>query len=153
MNDTKWFLTSGHSNWTICSQLNWFCSEIFPHFYPSYWEVQFLITPERGRKEAAGAENGEKGFLQKWIRHRGFCTWGIQVGPFAACRADFVLKIFHLSTFHTGRSNSLLPQREEGRKEGAGAENGKNGLTQKWMRHSGLSATFQIIFEMRCHAE
>ena len=21
-----------------------------PHFYLSYWEVQFLITPERGRK-------------------------------------------------------------------------------------------------------
>ena len=33
---------------------------MFPPFYPSYWEVQFLITPERRRKEGAGAENGEK---------------------------------------------------------------------------------------------
>ena len=35
------------------------------------------------------------------------------------------MKGFHLPTFHTGDSNFLLPQREEGRKEGAGAENGK----------------------------
>ena len=38
----------GHSNWIICSLLNWFSFKIFSTFYFSYWEVQFLITPERG---------------------------------------------------------------------------------------------------------
>ena len=45
----------------------------------------FLITPERGRKEGAGADNGEKGITPKWMRLRGFWPWGIQTGPFAAC--------------------------------------------------------------------
>ena len=40
-------------------------SQKFPPFHLSYMEVQFLITPERGRKEAPGAENGEKGITQK----------------------------------------------------------------------------------------
>ena len=59
--DRKWFLTLGHSNWTICSLLSRFCSKNFPLVYLLYWEVQFLITPERGRKVlsvAAGPENG-----------------------------------------------------------------------------------------------
>ena len=46
------------------------------------------------------------------MRQRGFSTWGIQTGPFAACGADFVQLIFHLFYFHTGESNYLLPQRE-----------------------------------------
>ena len=84
VNETLGFQTLGHSNWTTCSLLSWFCSKMFPLFYLSYWEVQFLITPERGRKEAAGAEIGKMGITQKWMRHRGFSTWGIQIGPFAA---------------------------------------------------------------------
>ena len=68
--------TKGHSNWTICSLFKWFCSKIIPPSWPIYWGLPFLITPERGRKEAAGAENGEKGITQKWMRHRGFRPWG-----------------------------------------------------------------------------
>ena len=50
---------SRHLNWTICSLFSRFCPNIFPPIYLLYWEVQFLIviTPERGSKEAAGAEN------------------------------------------------------------------------------------------------
>ena len=131
MDETQGFLYLGHSNWTICSLLSWFCFKIFPSSWSLYWRVQFLITPERerGRKEAAGAENGENGFTQKWMRHRGFCTWGIQTGPFAACWADFVPKFFHQPDLYTGESNSSLPQREE---------NEKKGFTQKWMRHRGF---------------
>ena len=55
----------------------------------------FLITPERGRKEGAGAENWE---IQKWMRHRFFLPWCIQTGPFAAWQTDFVPKHFHLFT-------------------------------------------------------
>ena len=46
------------------------------------------------------------------MRHGGLCTWGIQTGPFAACKANFVPKIFRLPDLYTGESNSLLPQRE-----------------------------------------
>ena len=47
--------------------------------------LPFLITPERGGKEAAWAENGGKCITQNWMRHRWFSTWGIQTGPFKAC--------------------------------------------------------------------
>ena len=40
---------------------------MFPPIYLSYWEVQFLITPERGRKEGASTEYGEKGITQKYL--------------------------------------------------------------------------------------
>ena len=85
VDETQGFQYLGHSNWTIWSLLNWLCSKKFPTFCPSYWEVQLLITPETGRKEAAGTENGEKGITQKLRRHRGFCTWGIQNGLLATC--------------------------------------------------------------------
>ena len=56
------------------------------------------------------------------MRHRDFCTWGIQTGPFAARKADFVPKIFHLFTQPPIIYQSLLfPERE--RKEAAGATN------------------------------
>ena len=85
VNETQGFLILEHSNWTICSLLGWFSSKIVSPFYRSYWEVQFLITPERGSKEGAGAENGEKRITQMWMKHSGFWPWGIQIGPFAAC--------------------------------------------------------------------
>ena len=54
----------------------------------------------------------DKGFTQKWMTHRGFSTWGIQTGPFAACWTDFVPKFYHPSDLYSGEANSLLPQRE-----------------------------------------
>ena len=60
------------------------------------------------------------------MRHGGFCTWGIQTGPLSAFGADFIQKIVHLFYFHTGKSNHLLPQREE---------KPKKGFTEKWLRH------------------
>ena len=60
VNETQGFLYLGHSNWTICSLLRWFCTKYFPLSYLSYWEVQFHITPERGREEGAGAKDGEQ---------------------------------------------------------------------------------------------
>ena len=64
VDETQGFLYLGLSNWTICSLWNWLCSKKCPPFYFSYWEVQFLITPERGRKEGAGAENGKRNSLE-----------------------------------------------------------------------------------------
>ena len=57
---TLGFLTLGHSNWTICTQLNWFCHINCPPFYQASHNNPFLITAERGRKEAAGAEHGKR---------------------------------------------------------------------------------------------
>ena len=37
MDDTEGIECLGHSNWTICSPLSPFCSEIFPTFSLSYW--------------------------------------------------------------------------------------------------------------------
>ena len=64
------------------------------------------------------------------MRHRGFCTWGIQTGPFADCLADFVPKIYALLTFILWAPISYY-SRERGRKEAAEAGNGKKGITQK----------------------
>ena len=57
-------------------------------------------------------KRAKSGYHKKWIRYRGFSTWGIQIGPIAACGADFVPKFYYLPTIHTGESKSLLPQRE-----------------------------------------
>ena len=37
MDKTEGFQCLGHSNWTTCSPLSHFCSEIFPTFSLSYW--------------------------------------------------------------------------------------------------------------------
>ena len=70
--------------------------------------------------------------LQKWTRQVGFSAWGIQIGPFAACSADFIFQNLLLFNFHTG-GQFLLPQR---------ANNEKREFTQlqKWTRQRGLSA-------------
>ena len=40
-------------------------NKLIPPICFSYGEVQFLITPERGRKEGGSTENGDKGITQK----------------------------------------------------------------------------------------
>ena len=83
---------------------------------------------KRWKSRPAGAENGEKGFTKNWRRHRGFCTWGIRIGPFAAWWADCVPKIFHPPDLHYGESNSYYPR----------DENGNKGFTKNWMRNKGF---------------
>ena len=49
------------------------------------------------------------------MRHRGFSAWGIQTGPFAVCKANFVLKCFQpftLPPMRNPKCQFLLPQRE-----------------------------------------
>ena len=51
VNETQGFLILGHSNWTICSLVIWFCHITFPPFYPAPHNKPFLITPtEKGLK-------------------------------------------------------------------------------------------------------
>ena len=70
------------------------------------------------------------------MRHRGSCTWGIQIGPIAACQADFVPQIVHHPDLYTGGPGlPFLIAPERRRNEAAGAEYGKKGIAQKWMTH------------------
>ena len=39
MDDTEGFQCLGHSNWTICSPLSYFCFQVFTTFSPSHWEA------------------------------------------------------------------------------------------------------------------
>ena len=93
MDETQRFMYLRHSNWTSCSL---------------YWGAHFLL-PQRG-------ENGKKGITPKWMRHRGFCTLGIQTGPFAACVADFVQQFFQLPHLYTGKPVSYYPREGKMRK-------------------------------------
>ena len=68
LDETEGFQCLGHSNWTTCSPLSQFCSEIFPLFSLSYWGP-ILFTPDNGK--------WEKGFTQKTDE----IFWGIQIWP------------------------------------------------------------------------
>ena len=64
------------------------------------------------------AANEKKGFTQKWMRHStGVSDLGALKKDHLQSVNDFVTNIFHLFTYHTGRSNSLLSHREEERKQ------------------------------------
>ena len=76
---TEGFQCLGHSNWTICSLLSPFCSEIFASVSPSYWET--ISYYPRGLIIGVGKILQ----LQNLIGLRVFSAWGIQTGPFAAC--------------------------------------------------------------------
>ena len=45
----------GHSNWTICSLLSWFCSNKFPHFYRASHNKSKMPKGDWARYEAGGA--------------------------------------------------------------------------------------------------
>ena len=70
----------------------------------------------RGRERAIlisiGLRKGKirKRERRKWMRYWGLNTWGIQTGPFAEFRANFVLKIFQLLHFHTGEPILITPE-------------------------------------------
>ena len=68
VNETQGFLYLGHSNWTICSLLSWFCSKNCPTIWLSYWEFQLSVTPERGK--------WEKGIHPKVDETQGFLYLG-----------------------------------------------------------------------------
>ena len=76
----------------------------FSFFFTFILGGQFLL-PLR-------ANNGKVGFsqLEKWMRQRLSCAWEVQTRPFAAPLAHFVLEIFHLFHFHTGRPILITPE-------------------------------------------
>ena len=121
VSETQGFLNLGHSNWTFCHLLSWFCLKMFPPFYLSYWEVQFLITPERererGRKEAAGQKMGKRELAKS--------EWDTEVSVLRGFKLDNLKPIklilsqmfppFYLSFWEV--KFLITPEREEGRKQ------------------------------------
>ena len=128
LDEKQVFLTLRHSNWTICSLLSWFFPKKCLPSWPLYWEVQFLITPERG----AGYEKRDS--LKS--------GWDTGVSVPGAFKLDHLQtvelilfqKISIFFIFILGVQLSIAT--ETGR---AGAGNEKKGFTQKWMRHRDFS--------------
>ena len=62
LDETQGFQCLGHSNWTICCLLSWFCPQIvssFEHASHNKPNMPILITPEKGK-----AENEKREFTQ-----------------------------------------------------------------------------------------
>ena len=78
MDKTGGFQCLGHSNWTTCSPLSPFGSEIFCAFSRSYWGANSYYP--RGLIMGVGRISP----FPIWMRLRGFSAWGIQTGPLAA---------------------------------------------------------------------
>ena len=77
----------------------------FSNFFTFILGAQFLLP------QKANNEKGEFSQLQKRMVRGGFCAWGIQTGPFAACWANFVLKFFQFFHFYPGRPIIITPER------------------------------------------
>ena len=57
----------------------------YTDFVPNNFNHPELYTGESNSLLPQRAENEKKGFTHKWMRLMGFCTWGIRIGPLAAC--------------------------------------------------------------------
>ena len=76
VNETKGFQYLGHSNWTVCHLISWFCPKTFPPFYPASHNKPLLITPKRGRREN-GKVNSWKVNETLGFQYLGHSNWTI----------------------------------------------------------------------------
>ena len=109
-----------HSNWTICSLLSQFCSQIFSNFFTFILEGQFLLPQ---------AENGKKEFSQPEWDRRVWVHGVFKLDCLQPVKPILVPKFSNFFTFIL-EGQFLLPQ----------AENGQSGYLPTWVRHKGLSA-------------
>ena len=120
---SKGFLTTGHSNWTICSLLNRLCSENFPPFFPATHNKPFLITPERGRKDQE--QKMGKGNYPMVNETQGFVTLGYSNWTICSLLSWFCAKSF--PPFYPAPHNKpFLITPERARNEQSGAEKGNS---------------------------
>ena len=93
------------------------------HFYTG---AHFLL-PQR-------ANYGKGPFckLQNRMRQRGLSAWGIQTGPFASLKANFVLTIFHLLHFHSEGPFLITPR----------------GLKRRTLRNGQLESRVVFLFRV-----
>ena len=60
VNGTQGFLSLGHSNWTICRLLSWFCSNNFPLSWPLYWGSHFIFPQREEERKQQRLEMGKR---------------------------------------------------------------------------------------------
>ena len=99
LDETQGLQCRGHSKWTICSLLSWFCSQIFPssnHASHNKPNMPILITPERGRK------NIRKGNSPKLDETQGFQYLGHSNRTFRSLLSWFCSQIFP-SSYQPGK--------------------------------------------------
>ena len=126
MNETDGFQCLGHSNWTICSPLSPFCSEIFPTFSLSYWGAHSYY-PRGPIMRKGNSPNSRYGWNSGVSVPGAFKLDHLQpVKPF------LFPKFSNFCTFILG-GQFLLPQR-------ANNEKREFSQLQKWMRHRALGA-------------
>ena len=119
LNETRGFQCLGQSNWTICSPLSHFCSQIFTNFSLSYWEANSYY-PRGPIIEKWNSSNPKIGW------DRGFSVPGaFNLDHLHTFKPILFWKFFICFTFILG-GQFLLPQR---------ANNGKREFIQpqKWM--------------------
>ena len=126
LDETEGFQCLGHSNWTICSPLSPFCSEIFQTFSLSYWGANSYYP--RGLILGVGRIS-----LSHYGWHRGVWVSGaFKLDHLQPFKPILFWNFSNFFTFILG-SPFLLPQR---------ANNGKGKFLQLpiWMRQRGFSA-------------
>ena len=109
-----------------CDIQTWPFEACWAYLVPKF----FYLFRKKGRSRGRNWENvrsPKKNEIQGFLT-LGHSNWTICLFSW------FCSKKIYLLNFHTGRTNFLLPQREEG----AMAENGGKGITQKWMRLRGF---------------
>ena len=104
MDETKGFQCLGHSNWTICSPLSPFCSEIFPTFSLSYWGAHSYYP--RGPIMRKGNSSNFQYGPDRWVSVPG----AFKLDDLQSFKPILFPKFFNLFTFILG-SQFLLPQR------------------------------------------
>ena len=112
MDETEGFQCLGQSNWTICSPLSQFCSEIFPISDFHTGEYQFLITT---RAENEADKFGNKISLMgckcsSWTEYpcRSFCLIQIRIFPF-----PFQLLLIYVVRPHSNRESRCSARRTD----------------------------------------
>ena len=135
VNETQGFMTLWHSNWTICSLLNWFRSKKFPPFNRAFHNNPIIYTAERGIKEGTGQKMG-KGTSSKVNETRGSLILGHSNWTICSLLSWFGSKTFHPFSL-ASHNNPILYTAERGRK-GQGRQLGE-GTLHKWVRHWGPS--------------
>ena len=136
VNDTKGFLTLGHSNWNICGLLTWFRSANFSPFYPASHNKPFPAIQDfpTERRKLDGVSCVRSPFVLLWYGGKGnslkvnetkvFPTLGHSNWTIFSLFTGFCSKKF--PPFYPASHNKhFLITQEMRRKEGAGSENGK----------------------------
>ena len=86
VDDTKGYMTPGHSNWTICSLWNLFLQNGFPLYSQATCSSSLFLHQVKWAPLSKP---------QKWMTPRGVWLWDIQIRSFAVYETYFCKMNFH----------------------------------------------------------